>query len=82
MAGGRERQEKSSAAAIGTRIAAVELLDVEFGRRKSAARTSLSVFRTKVAFVGRVSTPFAQATPEAAQETWRQLYGAFHQSSP
>ncbi len=66
MAGGREWQEKSSAAAIGLGIAAVKLFHVELSRRKSAARTSLSVSRTKVTFVGGVAAPFTQPTPNAS----------------
>src|SRR6266403_658265 len=82
MAGGREWQEKSSAAAIGLGIAAVKLFHVELSRRKSAARTSLSVSRTKVTFVGGVAAPFTQPTPHAAQEAGSSHRGAFHQSSP
>ncbi len=73
---------RTSTAAAGPGIAAVELFDVELGRRECSARTGLPAFRTKVAFVGRVSAPFAKAAPEAAQETRRSHCGLFHQSSP
>ena len=60
-------KKRASAAAVGTRIAAVELLDVELGRRERAALAGLRIFRTKIAFVGGISAPFAKAVPEAAQ---------------
>src|SRR5260370_29665543 len=55
----------ASTAAIGPGIAAVELLDVEFGRREGAARAGLRAFRTQVAFVCGIAGPFTQPTPNA-----------------
>src|SRR5713101_2626225 len=54
---------RTSTAAVGARITAVKLFDVELGRRKCPARTGLPGFRTKIAFVGRISAPFAEAAP-------------------
>src|SRR5260370_29909885 len=79
---GRMGNQRVSAAAVGPGIAAIELFHIELGRRKCAARTRLPAFRTKVAFVSSIPTPFAKAAPEAAQETRRRLCGIAHQSSP
>ncbi len=79
---GRTGKKRVSAAAVGPGIAAVELLYIEFGRRKRGARAGLRAFRTKIAFVGRIAAPFAKTAPEAAEEARRGLCGVPHQSSP
>jgi hypothetical protein len=70
------------ATAIGTGIAAVELLDIKLGRRECPARTGLPALVTKISFVGGVATPFAKTTPEAPKETRGVFCGTSHQSSP
>jgi hypothetical protein len=69
VSGDKPNAALASTTAIGPRVAAVELFDVELGRRELAARAELRAFRTQVAFVCGISTPFAEAAPEAAEET-------------
>src|ERR1700730_1944789 len=82
--GGRNGSGKRrvSAAAVRTRIAAVELLDVEFLRRKRGARVGLRARRAKIAFVGGVTAPFAEPAPKAAERARDGFWNAGHQSSP
>src|SRR5260370_15207143 len=68
----------ASTAAIGPGIAAVELLDVEFGRREGAARAGLRAFRTQVAFVCGIAGPFTQPTPNAFCHPVRSTSGNRH----
>src|SRR5882762_3129946 len=82
MAGRWLRQERVSAAAIGTGIASLELLEIELLRRKSRARAGLRARRAKIPLVGGIPAPFAEATPEAAQRARDGFRNAPHQSSP
>ena len=75
-------KKRVSAAAVGTGIAAVELLDVELLRRKRGARAGLRAWRMKIAFVGGIAAPFAEAAPEAAERARDGFWNARHQSSP
>jgi hypothetical protein len=60
-------KKRVSAAAVGTGIAAVELLDVELLRQKSGARDGLCAWRLKISLIGGIAAPFAEAAPEAAE---------------
>src|SRR5215472_4268314 len=71
-----------SAAAVGARIAAIELLDVKLRLAQSAAGPTTRTLRPQVAFVSGVPAPFAEAAPETAKKAFRAFCGVAHQSSP
>src|SRR5580698_5061324 len=73
-----------SAAAVGPRIAAIDLLDVKlFGGQRAALRV-LPAFCAELALVGSVAAPLPQAAPEPAKRVFSELYRPLHldQSSP
>jgi hypothetical protein len=74
----KQRRVLISAAAVGARIAAIELFNVKLGRAERATGAGLCSFRTKIAFVRRVSTPFAEAAPKVAQITASIFRGDLH----
>ena len=70
------------AAAIGARVAAIQLLDIEFLGGQYAMGAKASCRGMQIAFIGRVAAPFAETVPEKAKCSQCQLQRARHQSSP
>src|SRR6267154_3292234 len=73
----------SSAAAIRTRIAAGELLDVKLFRGQCGlCGALLCVERAQVALVGGIAAPFAYPAPNESREALYVFRRHLHQSSP
>jgi hypothetical protein len=70
------------ATAMGARVSAIQLLDVEFFGGQNALGIKSSCRGMKIALIGRVAAPFADTVPENAKysESLRGKKG--HQSSP